>query len=850
MAEVIRRPDQKTAYQLDLQELRTFHGKHSVAHNTNRLLCPTPATTEVLMDKLRRPDWNPEESSDFEFTANGHSVFCDDDDGLVAGKKELQTLFLRMVDNALKKHEKNPAMSPEEGFAGLYYHDDKIGDGRGDETKADHLEIIALDPLKIRFMTAAMQPHFPDGRSVWGVLREVIEIPTSKYPSKEGLPVFIHEGHGDEAATYFCPWSRRLAIYRMLAMLGRCNTVLCRVERKTRAGWKEKLTTTSHGALCSILGTDEYIGYNFGKTKFTIMVGHSWRMEVDSKLAKWCTGQMVDAPGQGPVGQVTLMDAHMEQAGGHDPEHSRNVVIVFRVETLVGNKSYTDALGTAGGLIIVQDTDDEPSNMSAVDALSVNLPCVTIKATVGKMIVECIRAGEKVSVVHVRNTNCLMLFGTGAPSRSELSKAQGTAENMKELLLEHRLKAQREASVVLEHGRMKSQLRSLAVQADFVKSQIKACQDVRNQQKEDEKAAQKSRDEGLPPALERESPDRLNTTLATQATGDEEDLDDSLAYVQQVARVARLEAERKYNNKAGSRNELQAMMQRRKLRGTILAVDALAQEKIADYFAPTVTHSSFGRDGSFAIVHEGGHVDYTGLEEHISSKLPKLVTDTNKVRYISMSCYEDWYFILYKDGTASMNAGASLTKCLNQSYVAAERVIFGPAQSWLVLWPGGVCDWSGLPAAMDAVLRENNYQKRRPVAEVAVGAPDPTQGDPATAASDGRDEEDTWSWFVMFQDGWFCSDNLPPSLNLALENVNAANCVTRNILLGDQGQWMLRYSPLAQQDDRAVEEIPIQERLQAEQAKLQSQRRDSSTMRKRLYHGSPQLPHGLTYGYA
>ena len=82
--------------------------------------------------------------------------------------------------------------------------------------------------------------------------------------------------------------------------------------------------------------------------------------------------------------------------------------------------------------------------------------------------------------------------------------------------------------------------RSLAVQADFVKSQIKACQDVRNQQKEDEKAAQKSRDEGLPPALERELPDRLNTTLATQATGDEEDLDDSLAYVQQVARVAKL----------------------------------------------------------------------------------------------------------------------------------------------------------------------------------------------------------------------------------------------------------------------------------------------------------------------
>jgi hypothetical protein len=102
----------------------------------------------------------------------------------------------------------------------------------------------------------------------------------------------------------------------------------------------------------------------------------------------------------------------------------------------------------------------------------------------------------------------------------------------------------------------------------------------------------------------------------------------------------------------------------------------------------------------------------------------------------------------------------------------------------------------------------------------------------------------------MFQDGWFCSDNLPPSLNLALENVNAANCVTRNILLGDQGQWMLRYSPLAQEDDRAVEEIPMEERLQAEQAKLQSQRRDSSTMRKRLYHGSPQLPHGLTYGYA
>ena len=65
-----------------------------------------------------------------------------------------------------------------------------------------------------------------------------------------------------------------------------------------------------------------------------------------------------------------------------------------------------------------------------------------------------------------------------------------------------------------------------------------------------------------------------------------------------------------------------------------------------------------------------------------------------------------------------------------------------------------------------------------------------------------------------------------------------------------EGQWMLRYSPLAQEDDRAVEEIPIQERLQAEQAKLQSQRRDSSTMRKRLYHGSPQLPHGLTYGYA
>ena len=28
------------------------------------------------------------------------------------------------------------------------------------------------------------------------------------------------------------------------------------------------------------------------------------------------------------------------------------------------------------------------------------------------------------------------------------------------------------------------------------------------------------------------------------------------------------------------------------------------------------------------------------------------------------------------------------------------------------------------------VLRENNYQKRRPVAEVAVGAPEPTQGDP------------------------------------------------------------------------------------------------------------------------
>ena len=59
-----------------------------------------------------------------------------------------------------------------------------------------------------------------------------------------------------------------------------------------------------------------------------------------------------------------------------------------------------------------------------------------------------------------------------------------------------------------------------------------------------------------------------------------------------VPTQARLEAERKYNNKAGSRNELQAMMQRRKLRGTILAVDALAQEKIADYFAPTVTHSS------------------------------------------------------------------------------------------------------------------------------------------------------------------------------------------------------------------------------------------------------------------
>ena len=109
-------------------------------------------------------------------------------------------------------------------------------------------------------------------------------------------------------------------------MLGRCNTVLCRVERKTRAGWKEKITTTSHGALCAILGSDEYIGYNFGKTKFTIMVGHSWRMEVDSKLAKWCHGQMVDAPGQGPVGQVTLMDAHMELVGGHDPEHSKNVV--------------------------------------------------------------------------------------------------------------------------------------------------------------------------------------------------------------------------------------------------------------------------------------------------------------------------------------------------------------------------------------------------------------------------------------------------------------------------------------------------------------------------------------------
>ena len=59
------------------------------------------------------------------------------------------------------------------------------------------------------------------------------------------------------------------------------------------------------------------------------------------------------------------------------------------------------------------------------------------------------------------------------------------------------------------------------------------------------------------------------------------------------------------------------------MRGNILAVYARAEQKIAASFAPTVVHASFGRKGSFVMVHEDGYVDFAGLPPHISSKFAK-----------------------------------------------------------------------------------------------------------------------------------------------------------------------------------------------------------------------------------
>jgi hypothetical protein len=757
-------------------QARSLHRKEDVAHNVNKQLKPTEGASVLAKESpaglsvLEEPD-NVEPSG---FT----QVFCSSDEDVPQAQAELETLFRRWQSEEREKRKIDPSRSPTEKYPGLAFFEMKIG-GVEDKEPID-IEIVQVPSLKIRFMADDMLATFKDGSSLWQALRECLNNPLSKFPSREGFPVFIHTSHDDPEPAYYSPWTRRLAVYRMLALMGRCPTVLCRVAKKDASVWQEFYRTTSNGRFAAIRGTDEVIGSSFTDTKFTIFCGRSWRIEVDARLAQWCEAA-------GPLGQVVVCKGNeLGSFTFNRADVRQKVVLAFRGDCSFEKKAFHAQDAGADGLIIAQDTDDPPIMVDSHD-VTVKIPCATVTNAVGRFMLACLRAGETVSAVHVRGTNRMLLVGSGYPP------AIPSDDKL------------REQELILELGRVEAERRSLGMQVEILETYIAECQKDRNARKADHDGKEQRRIRRMTDLALRVSEEKARELMYQQDKNAEEKMREERrlysAMEKQRLREQKADAEHRRKQK-NEKQERARLRKQRALRGYVLAVHAKAQDKIAQAFAPTVVHTAFGRRGSYLLIYEDGYVDFSGLTPHISAKLAKAkVPGGQRIRYASMAPIgEDYFYFLHENGKVDLDVPLSLRRVLSESFVTPERVVFGPGDSWVVIWPGGVCDWQGLPDVLADVLRDNNYRKRRPVAELSIGAPEHY----GSFSDEMHKRTETWPWFVMFRDGWFCSDNLSDALEDALEDVRKMSCVARSITLGDQAEWMLRYSPLAPEDAEKV----------------------------------------------
>lgn len=598
--------------------------------------------------------------------------------------------------------------------------------------------------------------------------------------------MFAHQTPEDEEQAYYTPWCRRLAVYRMLALMGRCPAVMCRICKKEGMSpngkqWNDFFTTSSAGRFCSIRGTDEVVGTSWKDTKFTIYAGRSWRMEVDARLAQWCEAV-------GPLGLIVVIQGNELASFPYTHAVRSKVVLAFRGDSSFETKAWNAQQAGADGLIIVQDHDDECIMVDSHDT-SIAIPCCTVKNAVGRFILACLHANETVSAVHVRGTNQMMLVGSGYPPAIPSRERQ------------------REQELILELGRIEADRRSVQMQVDILELFIGDEAEDRVKKKVAKAAKDQLRSRRIAELAYRMSEEKSREVIYQIDKKHEEIAKEErrLYHEMEKERLREAKAEMEHRMKTKfEKHERARMRKQRALRGYILAIHARAQDRIAKAFAPTVTHTAFGRRGAFVLVYEDGFVDFAGMPPHISSKLAKAkVPGGARIRYVSMASFgEDYYYFLHDNGKVELDVPLALRRVLTDSFVTPERVVFGPGDSWVVIWPGGVCDWQGIPQVLDNVLHDNNYRKRRPVSEVSIGAPEHY----GTFSAELGSRKETWPWYVMFRDGWFCSDNFSDDLEDALEDVRKMGCVARSITLGDQAEWMLRYSPLAQDDQAKLTE--------------------------------------------